>query len=584
MHPFPTALGTPLQRRRTVISALCQRETVFARSYSVTQTIRVSHTARHGSDTPAHPFFPTPQEETSGILQRQPTHRHRRWADLQGHPTALANEAAAPNTVVTDGTIAASHDVAEWTPLGGHGSSSPSLSAAAVRAQQSTRRQPLVSHRGQQHRYARTEGDTNLAGAAAYDPATVVRIDSQNKQLHLNAVQKDLVWRARQAQYQRMLERIVACLQSHLTPLERCHTLLALHDEVISKRLRLRVDTYNDLFHAFYAVGVRPNRSRQVRVMRPAAMPVVGDRDIEETILCTSVSGSLPEEFGTPDAAASYTLGAPTMERLWAMYRYMLDSGTNPSAGCHQNLMGLLEHAAIGNADRKIIEARAHSLLLDSDRFKLTPTEYTINAYVGVCSRCGVMHLAVARVADYQTRHERQASAGMYAKLITGLVRQGSHKEALRAVTTMQSVPMSAHLMNAVLQAVRSSPEPTATFTVYHALTMRRHGGTRHAVSAAPTLVTFSELLEALRIDLDRTHTAGASRPAPSAAHQAHLDTILDGMRRYRVKGNAQVLNRLLRIMLVCGREKDAASLARTMRQRGLQVFDEISPMLQDNP
>lgn len=425
-----------------------------------------------------------------------------------------------------------------------------------------------------------------------YDPAKVIRVNKRTQQLHLNSIQKELVWSARRKEYQSMLERFVACMQSHRSPIERCFTLLALHEEVIQRRLRLRADTYEGIFHTFYAVAVQSKGATGHLSSSAQASLTEGHALLEEDLYANpSVSGSVPEELASTVAASQALLTPQFIGNVWQTYRYMVDSGTNPSPLVVQYVMGMLEHAVgqvrsaarggtTATATTTLLEAKAHSLMMDLDRFKLPPTEYTLNSYIGVCDGCGVMHLAVARVADYQSRHERQGSAGTYAKLITGLVRHGQHREAMSVVSTMQSVPMTTYLLNAVLQAARFSHDPLAAFTFYRAVVR-----TRGSIRPLPSQVTFSVLLEVicseLALDLARDGSQNARMPKERIrrrrrALEENLGFVLQEMKRHRVKGNGLFLNKLLGLLCRLGREKEAAALRASMEAKGVRVFDEL--------
>ncbi|KPA78851.1 putative mitochondrial hypothetical protein [Leptomonas pyrrhocoris] len=455
----------------------------------------------------------------------------------------------------------------------------------------------------------RTAEDSTIQ-SDGYDPALVMRTDGRRRQVRLNHVQRELIWTARQAQYQGLLQRIVACLQSHRSPVEKCQTLFALHDEAVHRHLRLRADTYEDIFHTLYSVGVRrggggaghPGKAS----LSPSAQLTAGDaqweNDLSGHAAATVRGGSLPAELASSAAASSTVLSTHGMEHVWEMYRYSVDSGTDPTARVLQYVMGLLEHASVALAVRRaapsastdarlganhsnrrtrssgllLVEAKAHSLMMDADRFHLTPSEYTINSYIGICEACDSMHLAVARVTDYQTRHERQPSDGMYARLITGLVRCGHYEDAVAVVTTMQNVPMTTYLLNAVLQAARHSRDPASVFTFYRALFFspasplrvgaqrnakdrRAEPSTRSGIRLVPSLVTFSILVEVM----EATHSG------------AELDFVLAEMQHYRIKGNGMLLNKLLRLMEESGKSQEKSALQSAMERRQIRVFDE---------
>lgn len=454
----------------------------------------------------------------------------------------------------------------------------------------------------------RTAEDSAIK-SSSYDPALVVRIDSRRRQVRLNHVQRELIWTARQQQYHGVLQRIVACLQSHRSPVEKCQTLFALHDQVVQQHLRLRADTYEDIFHTLYSVGVRrgggagqPGKASLSASAQLVTGDVAWESDVSGHETARVSGGSLPVELASSAAASSTILNAHGMEHVWEMYRYMVDSGTDPTARTLQYVMGLLEHASVAHAVSRatpassnlpsetptpsrrarssgllLVEAKAHSLMMDADRFHLTPSEYTINSYVGICEACDVMHLATARVTDYQTRHERQPAAGMYARLITGLVRCGHHEDAMAVVTTMQNVPVSVYLLNAVLQTARRSRDPASAFTFYRSLFFspssplrvdgkrtegprRSDPPTRSSIRLVPSLVTFSILVEVMQV----IHSC------------AELDFLLAEMQHYRVKGNGMLLNKLLKLMEESGRSwREREALRQAMERKHIRVFDE---------
>ncbi|GET91169.1 hypothetical protein, conserved [Leishmania tarentolae] len=481
---------------------------------------------------------------------------------------------------------------------------------------------PNSAHQSDNQRRAESDlraEETRSIERDGYDPALVVHVDSRRRQVRLNDVQRELIWTARQKQYHGMLQRIVACLQSHRSPIEKCQTIYGLHNEVLEKHLRLRADTYEDIFHTLYSVGVRrgggagqPGKAS----LSSSAQLVSGNAGSENW--CWEESSSvgsgvaLPAEFTTPSAASSTVLSPHGMEKVWEMYRYLVDSGTNPTPRILQYVMGLLEHASVSLVVARshttadgcstpavhrhhrarcsgliLVEAKAHSLMMDADRFHLAPTEYTVNSYIAICEACDVMHLAVARVTDYQTRQERQASPGMYARLLTGLVRCGHYTDAMAVVTTMQNVAMTTYLVNAVLQAARYSRDPASVFTFYRSLffapsnPLRVSGNGSHekgcdagkaprscrvstpsrsAIGLVPSLVTFSIMAEVMLQTQDYTE----------------LPFVVSEMRHYGVRGNGLLLNKLLKMMHRAGYPpSEVHALQSAMDAKQVRVFSE---------
>ncbi|CCW71577.1 unnamed protein product [Phytomonas sp. Hart1] len=452
-----------------------------------------------------------------------------------------------------------------------------------------------------------------------FPTAGVLRVDSSRQTVELNATQRDLVWQARRADYQTTLIRIVGVLQAHRTGAEKLHVLRALHeDEVIRRRLRLRQDTYEEIFHLFYAVamqasGVPPGH------LNESALPVRGCVRWEEEWRGGPAGAGGVHEFATPLTTALAILSPHWIQQLWRMYRYQVDSGTTPSTHCIQHIMGILEHAVrhrqVGPPGPKrpdaltrssfsslstsstfstvLLEAKAHSLMMDLARFHLTPTEFTINSYIAICGGCGGMHLAVAAFADYQSRHQRQPSARTYAMLIQHLLRNSHYKEAISAISTMQNVPMTTALLNAVLQAARFSTDPASVFTFYRAIIQ---GGKRSkprvsfssSLGICPDLATFSILLEGIQQDLQshlETNHNNTKTGHNSASHAAkdrlknsnhRLDFVLAEMRAFCVRGNGQFLNKLLRVFLNLRRFSQAKALRSAMKAKHVLIFDEL--------
>eukprot|EP00796_Vickermania_ingenoplastis_P009670 gene9670-6767_t len=453
-------------------------------------------------------------------------------------------------------------------------------------------------------RSPRSEGHQRVDGSISsrkpqYDPALVLHVDSSTKEVHLNPVQKALVWRARRRVYQTCLMSVVHCLQSHLSPLEKCLLLLQLHQrQVIPQRLRLRPDTYEDIFHLCYATATL---SAAPTVEEEEALNAQGEQSAH-------LVRTLPPELASRSAAVLTLTSPETVHKVWEMYRYMVDSGTNPTSRIVQHMMGLLERRArvlgLGEVQKSFedphspphttngtglaqLEAMAHSLMLDVDRFHLIPSMYTVHSYIFLCQVCGVMHLAMARVTDYFTRFEQQPSGDTYAMLLHGFLHQPKPPagvpdnrvaDALAVLTTLQSTPITQPLLHEMLQVGRYSPDPLSAFTMYQGVMCRvtRDGELRPSAAVgagriAPTLATFSILVEALL----RAHHLALERHPEAPFPEAQLDFVLLEMRRHRIRGNKAVLNKVLECFRQCGRHRDLVSLRESMLARGISVFDE---------
>lgn len=547
------------------------------------------HITRHYGVTPAAfaPFHQSElQQQNKSVPLSQPPpllKRNPKSASSKRRATLLAEKedlTSLPHTVALhrsrtekDLHASAATTAVVTATLDTTRASLPSYRATLRKSHTSRRLAPPASSPTSQTAAAATLESDNK-DKARYDPALVVHTDSHTQQVHLNPIQKELVWSARRQEYQRLLVRVVTCLHSHQTPLEKYYTLLALHDEVVLKRLRLRADTYEDVFHLLYAVGVQGRAELQ---LRRSGDVVEGDAALEDELRGTATAGntalSAPLELRTPLAASQAVLGPHAVEKMWSMYRYMVDSGTDPTARVVQYVMGLLERsAAVYGGDRGHrlrTEAKAHALMLDVDRHHLTPSEFTINSYIGVCdaSSSDAMHLAAARVADYLSRHERQGAPGLYTRLLCGMLRHGHEAEALATVTTLQHTPLTNHLLNAVLQTARRSPDPSAAFAMYRAALPTDSGSSKnhHRVAQTdrplrPSLHTMSILLEVMR----------------ETNNYTELDFVLHEMKRYKLRGNGVLLNKLVGALVLCERRREAKLLCAQMERKHIVVFDEL--------
>lgn len=584
-----------------------------------------------------------------------------------------------------DGTLHARPSRSKRTPASSPHQKFRTSPYAPFAPYQETLSRPLhLRHSGKEENLA--PNTTSTSTTASFDPALVVHVDSRTKQIFLHPIQKSLIWEARRKQYQACLEQLVRTLQSHLLPIEKCLLLMQLHEtSVIPSRLRLRADTYDDLFHCFYATAtlVRASASRARGSSNTTSTSVMRDRgghrsyavhqgatSIEEAEewenVCHGEGGDhsgksggggsspsstafalgVPVELSTRSAAVLTMTSEETMQEWWKMYRYMVDSGTNPTPRILQHVMGLLEQRARwrlahGKVRERtlqyassssspapgmaILEAKAHSLMMDADRFHFCPTTFTVNSYIYLCQVCGCMHLALGRVTDVWKRWQQQPTGATYALLLHGFLHQPTRRmasdtstpnktfpaaaTALSVLTTMQSTPISLPLLHEILQVMRYSQDPLSAFTVYKSVMSRRTREGRERPSPVaglivPTLHTFSILVEALLrtsetkllpVGKEREEEArekekeeknsssrstelvcSSNSSSSSSSFPTHLlKFLLHEMKRYGVRGNQLVLNKILECFRRSGQRKQFCSLRQTMRKRGILVFDE---------
>lgn len=431
-----------------------------------------------------------------------------------------------------------------------------------------------------------------------YDLGTTLVVDSTDKSLHLNSSQSDAIFQLRKKLYQSSLRQIVIVLQSHLSPLEKCHRLVLLHDKLVVKnRLRLRDDTYEEIFHTFYAVSTLGRSDVASSTNFYGVANAAAGQQSQEVSPQRGGGGGAGDEDST--AHDIHTQTSPFLHPVWTMYRYMIDSGTNPTPRIVQHVMGLLSRVRRRNID---VEARAHSLTMDCDRFQFPPTEYTVGDYCRVCTINNAMHLAMARVTDLYTRHEKAPSANVAATLLHGLTVNGHHDQALKFMATMQNVAVTPSLLHSCLQAGRHSKDPSAAFAFYSSL---RGSGLRPTHQTISILVEAATLMskaveERLNEILTSQQSLQHSGGNVSSSHHQNLrqlqqeqlekqkeklrhvvlHVLLRDTTRFKVRLNHHVFNKLLQLLVDVDHKKSFVALCRALmkRQGHRAVFKERFP------
>ena len=305
----------------------------------------------------------------------------------------------------------------------------------------------------------------------------------------------EMLWEARKVEFSTLQRKIVIALECHRSPLDKSLLLLELHDKIIQQRIRLREDTYDDLLvvlcqtaclhHAIH----KERRKQYNEQVRHSRSPRHHDGIIESSPLF--------------------------LDEMWTVYRYMVDSGTKPSSKTIQHVMKVLSLVRAKDPD---VEARAHSLFCDLDQTGLSPTQHTVTAYFEVCARNNVMHMAMGRYTDAVTRYEINV---MPCVLIRGLVDNGQAQEAMKFISTMGNVPMTQHLLNAVLSAAQKV-EPSSCFTFYRAF---------QGSGVQPSIETMSLLFNASDLAGDTTNG---------------VRIVLQEMSKFKLKGDRRLFNLML--------------------------------------
>lgn len=340
---------------------------------------------------------------------------------------------------------------------------------------------------------------------SATDPILDVKMDPRSQRPKFTAEQNEFLWEARKKEYSKMLHKFKIVLSSHLTEVDKCHQLLALHDVAMRKRLRMIDSIYDSVFHTFL-VG----------------LPQLGGGGGNKGV-------------------------APMLNQVWRVYRYMIDSGTNPTPKIHQHMMMILESVRSKNAE---VEAKAHALMLDNDRFKTIPTEYTLQHYISICSHNGCMHIAMTRYTDARGRLQLMTSASLCSNMLRGLLLNDQIEEAVQFVQALDSVAMTDHLLNSVMQVMRRTKDPSSCFTMFRAI---RGSG------LPPSLSTVSTLLDVCYEINDFSE----------------VPFILQLMKQYGVKGDERFSNKMLVALHRAGMPDVGDRFEKSLRKFGVRIYGE---------
>lgn len=196
----------------------------------------------------------------------------------------------------------------------------------------------------------------------------------------------------------------------------------------------------------------------------------------------------------------------------------------------------------------------ANRVLLDCDKYVVLPTRTTYAAYFAVCrANSAVVPFAVARMKDAVQELNISLDAPMATELLRGLSEGGYIEEAVALLARLGRVPMTTPLLNASLETLLLSRQPTACFAVYESV--RR-------AALKPNADTFTLLLLSCE----------------QSGQWGRVTAVLAEMQRRRVKGDAQTLNLLLKGLLTEALTTYAAQLHRTMTAKGIEVW----PALED--
>ena len=329
----------------------------------------------------------------------------------------------------------------------------------------------------------------------------------------LSPEQRELLWEDRKRTYGVIHRKLLIALESHASAMDKLLLLMELHDLVVRRRLLLRADIYTDIFATAF----------------------------------TALAG--------PDHYASNNRKKITMlDELWVMYTYALDSGVDPTSKMIRNVMRILSLSATTDAD---VEAKAHKLMLDSDKFKLIPSPTTLSAYYTVCGTNNAMHIAVARLADAKARLEVFPNTDAVRAIINGFRRNGQPDKGLSFLSTVSNVPVTMPLWAEVVHTAKESSNPLSALTFYRALQQTE-------------LRPDARILSSLLVAMER------------AEDYSEAKYVLSEVMKHRVRLKQHELNRLLRSLeLNGGLDREFCRLFATMEKTGTKIFYErYSPAL----
>jgi len=322
----------------------------------------------------------------------------------------------------------------------------------------------------------------------------------------LTAEQKHLLWEDRKRTYSIVHRKMLLALESHHSEMDKLFLLMELHDIIIQKRLRMRCEVYED-------------------------------------ILATAFTALTGPEHYTSNNRSTVTM----LEELWVMYNYCVDSGTDPSPKLIQNMMRILSLCATTNPD---VEAKAHRLMLDSDRFKLIPKTTALSTYFAVCARNNAMHIAVSRLVDAKSRLEVTPTATMVYTIMNGFRLNKRADDGIRFLTTVSNTPITKELFSEVIHTAKESSNPLSAFTFYRS--MRQS-------SLRPDVRVMTSLIIAMEVAGDYTDAK----------------FVLSEIMAHRVKLENDQLNRLLLALQHGGNEAEFCKLFASMSRTGKALYTE---------
>jgi hypothetical protein len=303
-------------------------------------------------------------------------------------------------------------------------------------------------------------------------------------------------------------ERILAIVSSSVPLLERGHNLVDVVVPGIQDALMLRANTVEAIIGTWYS-----------------------------TLSALGKHGSTPIRDW------------PFYEHMLRLYHYGRGLHVEPSAAVIEQLMVTTATltTALGPTERMLHVAVR--LMQDSDRYCVLPSRTTFAAFFDVCGANDLMDVAIRRFADAQDNLYLPPDSPMCASILTGLTRNNQIGEAVAFMARIQSVPVDVRLLNASLEALVLSPDPSSVFAAYSAAVEEQ--------AVLPDTTTFTLLLTACQ----RMDQWDKSR------------FVLGEMQRLRIRGDEATLNLLLKGLMLANLTDYARILFGAMRERKVTIW-----------
>lgn len=325
----------------------------------------------------------------------------------------------------------------------------------------------------------------------------------QQQFVDLNEYQRKLLKEKRAEEYSILRRNILKTIDSHHDLADKCHLLAALHRRLVSKKMRLHLDLYEDLFACF----VRHANAVQLELQSK------GLADATSSSSSSCLNGAMSSD-GTRVAASSTKLRRRSAANdfgfsdfVWDAFQYMLKTrpgaaagdravnmqkqnaeGDNrgggdgadaaaderqkrrsmmPSPRLFQHVMRCLQFSSSAASSNAVLEQRAHQLMTQLEQLQLSPTVPTLVSYIEICAAVGAMHIGMAAYVHALSVHQKAPTPVLCTVVINGFLSNGDVESAVSFISNMQNTAIDSALFNSILTAFRHSEQPLAAFAAF---------------------------------------------------------------------------------------------------------------------